>query len=122
MSAVILFIITSAGLYFLVRGTKKSINQEEGFFDYLYSTLVLTTAIGLYIYFAFSDFWSSRTSIEDITWQLTTLWLISSLVPLVVLIRNAVIKKPILIPGVISSVAFMMFSITITIYITMRIF
>lgn len=122
MLAIILFIITSAGLYLLASGIRKSINKEDPFFPYLYSTIVLVLAIAFYIYIAYSDFLSSIAAIEDVTFQFMILWLISSLVALIFLVRNSVRKISILVPGVVSGISFSMFFMVLTLYVSMVLF
>lgn len=117
--AILLFIITSAGLYLLAAGVRKSINKEDPFFHYLYSTIVLILAIAFYIYIAYSDFLSSISNIEDVTFQFMALWLISSLIAAVFLIRNAVSKRSVVIPGVVTGIASSMFFMVLTLYISM---
>ena len=118
MLAIFLFIITAAALYFLVIGAVNSIRQEDPFFPFLYSTVLLIVSIGVLIYFSFNDFLFLDTNLENVVLQLTILWLISSLVPLIVLIRNATLKKPLTTSIVVSSVSFSMFFITLSLYLS----
>ena len=118
MLAIFLFIITAAALYFLVIGAVNSIRQEDPFFPFLYSTVLLIVSIGVLIYFSFNDFLFLDTNLENVVLQLTILWLISSLVPLIVLIRHATLKKPLTTSIVVSSVSFSMFFITLSLYLS----
>lgn len=118
MLAIFLFIITAAALYFLVIGAVNSIRQDDPFFPFLYSTVLFIAAIGVLIYFSFNDFLFLNTNLENVALQLTILWLVSSLVPLVFLIRNAALKKPLTTSIVISSVSFSMFFITLSLYLS----
>lgn len=122
MLAIILFIITSAGLYLLASGIRKSINKEDPFFNYLYSTVVLVVAVVFYIYIAYSDFLSSISGIVDVTFQFMVLWLISSLIALIFLIRNIVSKRSFLIPGVVTGISVSMFLMVLTLYVSMILF
>ena len=93
MFAIFLFIITAAALYFLVMGAVNSIRQEDPFFPFLYSTILFIAAIGVLLYFSINDFLFFNTNLENVVIQLTALWLISSMIPLIFLIRNATLKK-----------------------------
>lgn len=118
MLAIFLFIITAAALYFLVMGAVNSIRQEDPFFPFLYSTVLFIVSIAVLIYFSFNDFLFLDTNLENVVLQLTILWLISSIIPLIILIRNASMKKPLTTSIVISSVSFSMFFITLSLYLS----
>lgn len=118
MLALLLFIITAAALYFLIMGAVSSIRQEDPFFPFLYSTILFIAAIGVPIFFTFYDFSFLNTNLESVTFQLTILWLISSIVPLIILIRNAALKKPLTKSIIVSSVSFSMFLIILTLYLS----
>jgi len=118
MFAIFLFIITAAALYFLVMGAVNSIRQEDPFFPFLYSTILFIAAIGVLLYFSINDFLFFNTNLENVVIQLTALWLISSMIPLIFLIRNATLKKPLTKSIVVSSVSFSMFFITLSLYLS----
>src|SRR5699024_5492772 len=118
MLAIFLFIITAAALYFLVIGAVNSIRQEDPFFPFLYSTVLFIAAIGVLIYFSFNDFLFLDTNLENVALQLTILWLISSIIPLIILIRYAILKKPLVTSIVVSSVVFSMFFIMLSLYLS----
>ena len=118
MLAILIFIISAAALYYLVMGAVNSIRQEDPFFPFLYSTVLFIAAIGVLIYFSFNDFLFLDTNLENVALQLTILWLISSIIPLIILIRNAILKKPLVTSIVVSSVAFSMFFIMLSLYLS----
>ncbi|SDK88243.1 hypothetical protein SAMN05216216_11253 [Lacicoccus qingdaonensis] len=118
MLALILFIITAAALYQLVIGCVKSVRQEDPFFPFLYSTILFLAAIGVLVYFTFNNFLFLDTNLENVTLQLTILWLISTVVPLIFLIRNTALKKPLTRSIVVSSVSFSMFLIILSLYLS----
>lgn len=118
MLAILLFILTAAALYYLVMGAVQSVRQEDPFFPFLYSTLLFIAAAAVLIYFFFNDFLFLDTNLENVTLQLTILWLISSIVPLIILIRNAALKKPLTKSIIVSSVSFSMFLIILTLYLS----
>lgn len=118
MLAILLFLITAAALYYLVIGAVHSIRQQDPFFPFLYSTILFIAAAAVLIYFAFNDFLFLDTNLENVTLQLTILWLISSIVPLIILIRNAALKKPLTKSIIVSSVSFSMFLIILTLYLS----
>lgn len=118
MLALFLFIITAAALYYLVIGAVNSIRQQDPFFPFLYSTILFIAATGVLVYFAFNDFLFLDTNLENVTLQLTILWLISSIVPLIFLIRNAILKKPLTKSILVSSVSFSMFLIILSLYLS----
>lgn len=122
MLTIFLFIVTSAALFLGVIGTIKSINKEDPFFYYLYSTVLFIIVIGVFIFYAYNDLSSSTSNIENVITQLTALWLFSTLISLISLIINAILRKPIIIPGLISGVSFAMFSIILSFCISIRLF
>lgn len=122
MLTIFLFLVTSAALFLVVIGTIKSINKEDPFFYYLYSTVLFIIVIGVFIFYAYNDLSSSTSNIENVITQLTALWLFSTLISLILLIINAILRKPIIIPGLISGVSFAMFSIILSFYLSIRLF
>src|SRR5699024_9240635 len=118
MLAILIFIISAAALYYLVMGAVNSIRQEDPFFPFLYSTVLFIISIAVLIYFSFNDFLFLDTNLENVVLQLTILWLISSIIPLIILIRNAILKKPLVTSIVVSSVAFSMFFIMLSLYLS----
>ncbi|WP_052255276.1 hypothetical protein [Salinicoccus sp. YB14-2] len=118
MLAILIFIISAAALYYLVMGAVNSIRQEDPFFPFLYSTVLFIVSIAVLIYFSFNDFLFLDTNLENVVLQLTILWLISSIIPLIILIRNAILKKPLVTSIVVSSVAFSMFFIMLSLYLS----
>lgn len=122
MLTIFFFMVISAAVFLWVGGVVQSLNQEEAFFMYLYSGLVLSAGVGGFTYFAYNDFWTFNTNIQDITSSLAMLWLFTSLIALIILIINFILKKSIVVPVLISSVSFALFSITLSVYLTVILF
>lgn len=118
MLTIIIFIVISSSIYMLTLATIKSINGGDAFFSYLYSAILFTTGTGVVTYF----FLTFHIDLQDLSFNLSMLWLLTSIISLIILIIFSIQKKAIIIPGLVSALSFAAFSIAVTVYLTLIIF
>lgn len=110
--------IISASLYVLTLGAIQSINGRDGFFNYLYSVIIFTIGISLFTYFVYSF----EVTLQEMSFNLSMLWLLASIISLIILIIFSIQKKSIVKPALVSGISFAAFSIVFAIYASTAIF